>query len=55
VPLSLSNACDAYKQYYKQDLRVKKVDQNNPLGSIDAYCSLVAQNLKYDKKIKIKI
>ncbi len=55
VPLSLSNADNAYKQYYKKDLRSKKVDQNNPLGSIDAYCALVAQNLKYDKKIKIKI
>lgn len=55
VPMSLSNANDAYKQYYKTDLRAKKVDQNNPLGSIDSWCALVAQNLKYDKKIKIKL
>lgn len=55
VPNNLSNCSEAYLQFYKKDIRCKKVDQNDPLGSIDRYCKLVAQNLKYDKKIKIKI
>jgi len=54
VPLKLSNLTSAHKDFYKKDERVKKVDQNNILGSIDAYCQLVAQNLKYNKKFSLK-
>ena len=54
VPIELSNASDAHKSYYNSDLRVKKVDQNNILNSIDTYCALVAQNLRYNRKIKLK-
>ena len=55
VPLELSNASDAYKSYYKSDRRAIKVDQNNQLGSIEEYCKLVCQNLRYDRKISIKL
>jgi len=54
VPMTLSNMIDAQKILYKQDLRSKKVDQNNILGSIDQWCKLVCQNLNYDKRIKLK-
>jgi hypothetical protein len=39
---------------YKQDLRSKKVDQNNILGSIDRWCRAVALNLGYNRKISLK-
>ena len=55
VPLSLSNATQAHKDFYKFDYRTKKVDQNNVLGSIEAYCKLVAQNLQYNRQIRIKL
>ena len=54
VPMKLSNVSDAYKSLYKVDLRSKKVDSNNILGSIKAWCILVAQNLKYERRIKLK-
>lgn len=54
VPENLSNASDAHKKFYKQDLRVRKVDQNNVLGSIEHYCALVCQNLKYNRKLRLK-
>jgi len=54
VPMKLSNNTDAHKVLYKQDLRSKKVDQNNILGSMKAWCILVAQNLKYERRIKLK-
>ncbi len=54
VPMNLSNMIDASRVLYKQDLRSKKVDQNNILGSIDQWCKLVAQNLKYNRQIRLK-
>lgn len=54
VPMKLSNVSDAHKALYKVDLRSKKVDSNNILGSIKAWCILVAQNLKYERRIKLK-
>lgn len=54
VPMSLSNTSEAHRTLYRQDLRVKKVDQNNILGSIDAYCKLVCSNLKYNRNIRLK-
>jgi len=55
VPLPLSNANEAYLSYYKQDIRPIKVDQNNPLGSIERWCALVTQNLQYNRKIRVKL
>lgn len=54
VPMKLSNMIEAQRTMYKQDLRSKKVDQNNVLGSIDQWCRLVMQNIKYNKQIKLK-
>lgn len=54
VPMKLSNMIDAQKNLYKQDLRSKKVDQNNVLGSIEAWCKLVCQNLKYNRRLRLK-
>jgi hypothetical protein len=54
VPMALSNTTPAYRALYKRDLRSKKVDSNDILGSIKAWCILVAQNLKYEKRIRLK-
>lgn len=54
VPEKFSNVTPAHKALYKKDLRSKKVDQNNILGSIKAWCILVSQNLKYERRIKLK-
>jgi len=54
VPVKLSNVSEAHKALYKNDLRSKKVDPNNILGSMKHWCTLVAQNLKYEKRIKLK-
>jgi hypothetical protein len=54
VPMKLSNMIDAHRIMYKQDLRSKKVDQNNILGSIDRWCRAVALNLSYNRKISLK-
>ena len=55
VPLDLSNTTQAYKELYKKDLRTKKVDQNDTLGSIDNWCKRICGNLKYNKQFKLKI
>jgi hypothetical protein len=54
VPIAFTNMSEAAKVLYKQDLRTKKVDQNNVLASIDQWCKLVCQNLRYNRKIKLK-
>jgi len=54
VPEKFSNVTDAHKALYKQDLRSKKVDPNNILGSMKAWCILVKQNLKYERRIQLK-
>jgi len=54
VPTTLSNVSEAHKALYKVDLRSKKVDPNNILGSMKNWCIMVAQNLKYEKRIKLK-
>jgi len=54
VPMTLSNTTPAYRTMYKQDLRSKKVDQNDILGSIKNWCIAVAGNIKYEKRIKLK-
>lgn len=54
VPEKFTNVTPAHKALYKKDLRSKKVDQNNILGSMKAWCILVQQNLKYEPRIKLK-
>jgi len=54
VPMKLSNMISAHRIMYKQDLRSKKVDQNNILGSIDRWCRAVALQLQYNRKISLK-
>lgn len=54
VPMKMSNTTPAYQSYYKQDLRSKKVDPNDILGSIKKWCELVASNLKYERRIRLK-
>jgi hypothetical protein len=54
VPMSMSNTTPAYRALYKQDLRSKKVDSNDILGSIKNWCILVAQNLQYNRRISLK-
>jgi len=55
VPLTLSDMPEASKQFYKQDVRFKILDRNNILGSMESYCKLVCQQLKYNRQIRIKI
>jgi hypothetical protein len=55
VPLKLSNAQEAHKTFYKNDIRHKILDGHDMEGSIDKYCKLVAQNLNYKRNIKLKI
>jgi len=54
VPRNMSNNNDAYWSLYKQDLRSKKVDQNNILGSVKDWCTMVAANLRYERRIRLK-
>jgi hypothetical protein len=55
VPMGLSNMDEANKNFYGKDERTRKVDQNNVKGSVEQWCKLVCQNLKYNKKFKIKV
>ena len=49
VPAKFSNAVPANLEFYKTDVRRKKLEATNPLGTIDAWCKKVVANLKYDK------
>jgi len=55
VPLKLSNAQEAHKTFYKNDIRHIVLDGHDIEGSIEKYCKLVANNLKYKRNIKLKI
>ena len=54
VPLTLSNAIEAYKDFYKKDIRHKVLDGNDIEGSMERYCKIVCQNLHYSKKFVLK-
>lgn len=54
VPLERSNMSEASKLHEKKDVRSKKVDQNDIKGSVDNWCKLVCQNLKYNRAFKLK-
>src|SRR3990167_8391058 len=49
IPEKFSNATDAWKEYYKKDIRVKALSASDLAGGIDKYCALVAKNLNYDR------
>ena len=49
VPDKFSNATDAWKQYYKNDIRVKALSATDLAGGIQKYCELVSKNLNYDR------
>lgn len=55
VPLKLSNAQDAHKTFYKNDIRHKILDGHDVEGSMEKYCKLVVQNLNYRRNVKLKI
>mgnify|MGYP001608388157 CR=1 FL=1 len=54
VPLALSNAQDAYKQFYKADLRTRALRPDGISKGIDDWCRLVSKNLKYNRFAKMK-
>jgi len=54
VPPKHSNAAPAHRDFYKVDKRLIKMDNNNPLGTVEEYCGRVAKNLRYDKNLKTK-
>ena len=54
VPLTLSNAIEAYKDFYKKDIRHKVLDGNDIEGSMEKYCKQVCQNLHYNRRILLK-
>src|SRR3990167_3984879 len=55
VPLTLSNAIEAYKDFYKKDIRHKVLDGNDIEGSMERYCKIVCQNLRYNRKFLLKL
>ena len=55
VPLHLSNAQQAHKDYYKNDIRHKVLDGHDIEGTMERYCKLVAHNLNYNRKLTLKI
>lgn len=54
VPEKFSNATDAWKQYYKNDIRMKALSASDLAGGISKYCELVAKNLNYSKNLMRK-
>ncbi len=55
VPLKLSNAQDAHKTYYKNDIRHKVLDGHDIEGTMERYCKVVAHNLNYKRNIRLKL
>lgn len=54
VPDKFSNATDAWKTYYKTDIRVKALSSTDLAGGISKYCELVAKNLNYNRNLMRK-
>lgn len=54
VPNNLSNATKAYLDFYKVDLRSKPLQPGAIANGIDNWCKMVAKNIRYDRKFKIK-
>ncbi len=54
VPAKFSNASPAHKDFYTVDRRMVKMENNNPVGSVEIWCQKVAKNLRYDKNLKTK-
>jgi hypothetical protein len=49
VPMKFSNALDAYRDFYKVDIRSKALRGDDVAKTIEEWCKLVARNLKYDR------
>ena len=54
VPMKFSNAQEAYKTFYKSDIRSRALRPDGISKGIDDWCRRVARNLGYDKRIKLK-
>lgn len=54
VPMKFSNAIDAWKSLYKEDTRQKVLHHDRIEDDMREWCNMVAHNLKYNKKIKLK-
>lgn len=54
VPEKFSNATDAWRQYYKNDIRMKALSASDLAGGISKYCELVSKNLNYQKNLMRK-
>lgn len=54
VPLKFSNASPAHLNYYKRDLRSVMLKPGAIASGIREWCSKVAKNLHYDKKVQTK-
>src|SRR3990167_8302433 len=46
VPMELSNASTAHKEFYKCDIRTKSIPHSEGLGGVRKYVEKVANNLK---------
>lgn len=54
VPLKISNATQAHKDFYKKDTRDKALSPSDIAGGIEKWCKLVAKNLNYNRNLKRK-
>lgn len=54
VPMKFSNAHEAYKTFYKNDIRSRALKPDGISKGIDDWCRRVAKNLGYNKMIKTK-
>lgn len=55
VPKEFSNADEAWKKFYKEDTRMKALKPDRIEEEMRDWCKMVARNLKYDKKVKLKV
>ena len=54
VPMKFSNAQEAYKTFYKVDIRSRALRPDGISKGIDDWCRRVARNLGYNKMLKTK-
>lgn len=54
VPEKFSNTQEAYKKFYKNDLRTRALRPDGIAKGIDDWCRLVSRNLKYNRNAAMK-
>jgi len=54
VPTKFSNVSDAHKKFYKVDMRLVALRPENIVRGIEAWCSKVSKNIRYNKNLKTK-